>query len=397
METSHNKASEWLAFIASILFSVTYTALSIVAGTGSGSVTSIVSLAALAVTGIAATVILILYFKTNRGHDPESPRINAVSSRYSLFLMIVSVIPLILELLGYAIIPDFYQLADEQPSRVSFAITIITIYMTAFPLLALSLRKVPRLVIRPHKMGIGVFISCLCMMAGLALIGTLIGAPIHLILTAPFASEDTTDLAKIILSSTLIERILVTAVLAPVFEELIFRKLLIDRTIKYGQTLSIFLSGLLFGLFHGNFQQFFFATLIGMLFALVYIRTGRIRYSILLHAAMNFSTSFVTASLLIKVYPYLESDFKSVPTEIIYALGVLAIWMMILLLVAVIGIVLMIVWRRRLMPYRAPEEPSAGAVLAGLMKSPMFWSCTAIALSHFASAYLPDIVNTLIG
>ena len=385
METSHNKASEWLAFIASILFSVTYTVLSIVAAKGSGSVTSIVSLAALAVTGIAATVILILYFKTNRRHDPMSPRINAVSSRYSLFLIIVSVIPLILELLGYAIIPDFYQLADEQPSRVSFAITIITIYMTAFPLLALSLRKVPRLVIRPHKM------------AGLALIGTLIGAPIHLILTAPFASEDTTDLAKIILSSTLIERILVTAVLAPVFEELIFRKLLIDRTIKYGQTLSILLSGLLFGLFHGNFQQFFFATLIGMLFALVYIRTGRIIYSILLHAAMNFSTSFVTASLLIKVYPYLESDFKSVPTEIIYALGVLAIWMMILLLVAVIGIVLMIVWRRRLMPYRAPEEPSAGAVLAGLMRSPMFWSCTAIALSHFASYYLPDIVNTLIG
>jgi hypothetical protein len=71
--------------------------------------------------------------------------------------------------------------------------------------------------------------------------------------------------------------------------------------------------------------------------------------------------------------------------------------MMILLLVAVIGIVLMIVWRRRLMPYRAPEEPSAGAVLAGLMRSPMFWSSTAIALSHFASAYLPDIVNALIG
>ena len=51
-----------------------------------------------------------------------------------------------------------------------------------------------------------------------------------------------------------------SVVLAPVMEELIFRKVLIDRTIVYGDKAAVVLSGLLFGVFHGNFHQFFYAS-----------------------------------------------------------------------------------------------------------------------------------------
>ena len=45
--------------------------------------------------------------------------------------------------------------------------------------------------------------------------------------------------------------------------------------------------GLFFALFHGNFYQFFYALLLGMVFAWLYSSTGRIRYNIMLHMLIN--------------------------------------------------------------------------------------------------------------
>lgn len=394
METSsNNNITGWLTLLSTILFSIAYAGVYIIAGADFGRKTTVMSFLALGVMGIVTIIITLLYFRNNRNHDPLSARIDSVCSRYTLFLVLISVVPLLIELLGYQLIPGFYELADEYPARFSFSVTVLALYVIAYPLLHLSLRKIPKLTIRPHKMGLGVFAACVAMMAGLAFTGTLIGTPIDYVLTHPFADEDTTNLTKIIMSSTLFERILVTAVLAPIFEELIFRKILIDRTIKYGQTLSIIMSGLLFGLFHGNFQQFFFAALIGMLFALVYIRTGRIRYTIFLHATMNLSSSLVSASLLILIYPYLEDDLKNVPADILMMIFVFFMWIFILFSIAVTGIVMLIVWRKRLIPYKAPEEPRTGELISSLLRSPLFWSCITITAAHFASNYLPDIVD----
>ena len=72
---------------------------------------------------------------------------------------------------------------------------------------------------------------------------------------------------------------------------ILFRKFLIDKTIKYGAKVSIILSAVLFALFHGNLNQFFYAFLIGGFFAYVYIKTGKITYSIILHAVVNLMGS----------------------------------------------------------------------------------------------------------
>lgn len=53
------------------------------------------------------------------------------------------------------------------------------------------------------------------------------------------------------------------SIIGPIFEEILFRKILIDKTIKYGARISIIISALLFGLFHGNVNQFFYAFLMG--------------------------------------------------------------------------------------------------------------------------------------
>lgn len=78
---------------------------------------------------------------------------------------------------------------------------------------------------------------------------------------------------------------------APVFEELACRKLLLDRLHGYGEGFAMLVSALLFGLIHGNSGQFFLAFFLGMLFAMVYMRTGRIIYTMLLHGMINLTAS----------------------------------------------------------------------------------------------------------
>ena len=74
---------------------------------------------------------------------------------------------------------------------------------------------------------------------------------------------------------------------APIVEELTFRKALCDRLHDTHEGYAAVISGLLFGLMHGNHMQFFLAFFLGMLFAMVYQRTGRVVYTMLLHAMIN--------------------------------------------------------------------------------------------------------------
>ena len=60
---------------------------------------------------------------------------------------------------------------------------------------------------------------------------------------------------------------------------------------------AILLSGFMFDLFHKNLQQFIYATVIGIIFAYIYIRTGRLRYSIILHMLINFMGSVVVGGI----------------------------------------------------------------------------------------------------
>ena len=50
-----------------------------------------------------------------------------------------------------------------------------------------------------------------------------------------------------------------------------FRKLIIDRMSIYGDKLAIIVSSIAFGLFHGNFYQIFYATLIGFILGYVLV------------------------------------------------------------------------------------------------------------------------------
>lgn len=89
-----------------------------------------------------------------------------------------------------------------------------------------------------------------------------------------------------------------TVIIAPIGEEFMFRKLFIDRARRYGDGMAILLSALLFALFHGNFFQFFYAFLLGLVMGYMYTLSGKLRWPVALHMFINFMGMMVMPNLL---------------------------------------------------------------------------------------------------
>lgn len=90
---------------------------------------------------------------------------------------------------------------------------------------------------------------------------------------------------------------IMTCVLAPVFEELVFRKILLDRLRPFGDTVAILYSAIAFALFHMNVQQTMYTLSLGLLGGYLVVRTGNWLYGVLLHAGGNFIGGMVPTLL----------------------------------------------------------------------------------------------------
>jgi len=130
---------------------------------------------------------------------------------------------------------------------------------------------------------------------------------------------------------------------------------IVDRTVRYGQGVAIAVSGLMFGLFHGNLNQFAYAVVLGAFFALIYIKTGDIRITIGMHACVNFIGSIVSMALFKMVdYQKLMELAESGDTDALmgHVMNNLPGWILFgifglfILGMVIGGIVLMIVFRK---------------------------------------------------
>ena len=86
-------------------------------------------------------------------------------------------------------------------------------------------------------------------------------------------------------------------VVSPLAEEVVFRGILYNRMKKtLSAALSLVLSALLFGLYHGNIVQAAYGFLMGMLIAYTYEKCGDFLFAFLFHAAANISVYVITGS-----------------------------------------------------------------------------------------------------
>lgn len=88
-------------------------------------------------------------------------------------------------------------------------------------------------------------------------------------------------------------------IIAPVVEELIFRKLLLVPLRKHGDRFAVIITALLFGFYHGNFDQMPYAFVVGLLFGLLAVNTNSVVPCMIVHAVNN--TAVTLGQYLTKV------------------------------------------------------------------------------------------------
>lgn len=376
-----------------------------------GADASLYGLPFVAAFAIPLLVVLIILTGFYKSTDTMEEMIAAIAVRYSIFgwffIFLIKFAAVMLTVFCY----DFY---SEHYTTIYLLMNSFNVCVVGTVVLLILLRRLPAVKIEKRKLKFKQLILLIMMMYGLTQVGSMMGMPVDTILSLPSAfnsgADDVTKILQdnIIFSSNTFVRIICVGILPAIFEELLFRKFLIDRTIRHGEFISCAMSGIMFGLWHGNFQQFFFAFFIGVLFAFVYIRTGNIIYTMIMHASMNLVTSSVTVELLTELLRRTGIDMNSgtvntdidpdmVLKEIVPLLLLIILWVLILLGFQIAGFVMLIVKRKNFKLAAREGEPGRKVILHKLTHSVEMWVFFAFALLLFVYSYLPDNLAVFFG
>ena len=155
----------------------------------------------------------------------------------------------------------------------------------------LVIRTIPKSEWQRETMSFRSVFQIFVMMYAVSMSINLIGLTISK--AAPAGGSEQLNLISDIVTSGAPIGIMMTVIIAPLVEELIFRKLMLDRIRNYGEKTAIVFSALCFGLFHGNLTQFMYAFSVGLFLGYVYCKTGKVIYTMIMHALLNMISSSI--------------------------------------------------------------------------------------------------------
>lgn len=278
-----------------------------------------------------------------------------------LSAQILAVVLLILEELGFGVI-DPYRRVLLYVNEALIALSVL-----AGLLVLIGMPKTPpeRRPLTPK-----LFFTLLPIAFAMGSAGNTVGTVLITVWNALTGNEVSNELVEILMQLGPLQILVCTGLLAPLLEELFFRKLLIDRLRAHGDVAAILISALLFGLFHQNFSQFFYAFGIGLLLGYLYCRTGSYLAVTLLHMTFNIVSGVIPTLLSQEILPFADAlnalpDLNSLEAVLSlfgeYAIPLLlyALYMAVSGALNVIGVVLFCINVRKLRLERPASALSA--------------------------------------
>jgi len=267
--------------------------------------------------------------------------------------------------------------------NLSLLVSMLPTYAIAFPLTSLLIRQVPGVQMKKHNMKPTQLLGAFAISYALMYLSNLAGQFFTNIIGIIKGSPVDDAIADLVSELNPLTALFVMVLLAPALEEWIFRKLLVDRTIRYGEGTAIFLSGLMFGLFHGNLNQFVYTFLVGAFWAFIYVKTGRLRYTIYLHMALNFMGS-VGSLFFLDAISTLEGGSSAMNgfhflLGMLLPLAIVIPYLIVVFGLVISGIVLLVTnWKRfRLIPAELfiPKEKRFSVIFlnVGMILYVLFW------------------------
>ncbi len=180
-----------------------------------------------------------------------------------------------------------------------FLIRMLSMYIIAYPIIFFLLKRIPAAAdIEQKKMSFKQIMAAFFVAYAATYILNFLANMLTVLIVAIKQSPVDNVMLNLVTNISPAANFLAVVICAPIMEELLFRKAVIDRTVHYGKAPSIIFSGLLFGLFHGNLVQFAYAFFLGIFFGFIYVTTKNIVYPIILHMMLNFLGSFVGTFIL---------------------------------------------------------------------------------------------------
>ncbi len=304
---------------------------------------------------------------------------------YTVFSFAVTIVQLIVSVMLQAVGSNAVSM-DMQ-----IVLNSATLYVIGMIVLTICFRRLQLTVttIEKHKMSVKALLKAVCMSYSLLIISNLVGTVITTVIGIIKGSPIINPVEELALNMSIPVMFIVTVICAPIFEELFFRKFIIDRVVKYGEWVAVAVSGIMFGLFHGNLSQFPYALTIGMFFGFLYVRTGRIGYSMLLHAVMNFFGSVASVVVLkclnMEMYMNIMNStseldiLNSITGEGAVGFLILLAYEVLILIIVIIGIILWILDGKKIYFNVQDEElPKTDRVLTalsgkGMIVYSVFW------------------------
>ena len=105
------------------------------------------------------------------------------------------------------------------------------------------------------------------------------------------------------------------AILPAIFEELLFRGIILNGLKQHGKWVAIFGSAGLFALLHGNIGQLVYPFMLGIILGYVVYKTGNVLYSIIIHLINN------TFSVVYTYIDVLKNGGEYIAQQVAYSVG----------------------------------------------------------------------------
>ena len=179
-------------------------------------------------------------------------------------------------------------LAPSTDALANNVISIIASYAIALPIFLAISKPLPKVSPFKAKMNLKNWFGGFCIAMLLFSVGGYISNVILISIESMMNITTSNPVGEMVEQSSIWQTIILSVILAPILEELLFRKIVCDRLLPLGEGYAIFVSAAIFGLIHGNFYQFAYAFLVGMFFAFIYVKTGKLIYSTVYHILLNF-------------------------------------------------------------------------------------------------------------
>ena len=145
-------------------------------------------------------------------------------------------------------------------------------------------------------------------------------------------------------------------VIAPIFEEFWFRGVVMESLRPYGNGVAIFISALLFGLTHANFQQFFYATALGICLGYIAISTRSLVTTTIMHAMFNSISGILLLFMSTSsVGDYLLAAEAGETPEQDWVVTAYLIFLFAVIMLMIIGLCMLVVKLRKIKKYKVPK------------------------------------------